>query len=73
MSNEGKEQQPGGMTRRGFMGRVSLGLAAAAAIAVPLRHLLSSSSSASNPADGLPEDSIFRPKDDSRDGGSLNA
>ncbi len=73
MSKEEKDQQSTGMTRRGFLGRVSLGLAAAAALTLPVRNLLSSDSSSNDPADGLPEDSIYRPRDDSRGDGSLNA
>ena len=72
MSKEENEKNSTGMTRRGFLGRVSLGLAAAAALAIPVRNLLSSDSS-SDPADGLPEDSIYRPADDSKKDGSLNA
>ena len=67
------EKRSTGMTRRGFLGRVSLGLAAAAAFTLPVRNLLSSDSSSGDPADGLPEDSIFRPADDSKNDGSLNA
>ena len=73
MSKEEKDQQSTGMTRRGFLGRVSLGLAAAAALTLPVRNLLSSDSSSNDPADGLPEDSIYRPADDSKNDGSLNA
>lgn len=73
MSKEGKEQQPTGMTRRGFLGRVSLGLAAAAALSMPIRNLLTGGPSATDPAEGLPEDSIYRPRDNSRGDGSLNA
>ncbi len=72
MSNEEKNQQSRGMTRRGFLGRVSLGLAAAVALTVPVRNLLSSDSSSKNPAEDLPEDSIFRPADDSNGNGPLN-
>ena len=73
MSKEENEQQSTEITRRGFLGRVSLGLAAAAALAIPVRNLLSSDSSSNDPADGLPEDSIYRPADDSKNDGSLNA
>ncbi len=73
MSKEENEQQSTEMTRRGFLGRVSLGLAAAAALAIPVRNLLSSDSASNNPADGLPEDSIYRPADDSKKDDSLNA
>lgn len=73
MSKEENEQQSTEMTRRGFLGRVSLGLAAAAALAIPVRNLLSSNSSSNDPADGLPEDSIYRPADDSKKDDSLNA
>ena len=73
MSKEEKDQQSTGMTRRGFLGRVSLGLAAAAALTLPVRNLLSSDSSSNDPAGGLPEDSIYRPADDSKNDGSLNA
>ena len=72
MSKEENEQQSTEMTRRGFLGRVSLGLAAAAALAIPVRNLLSSDSSSNDPADGLPEDSIYRPADDSKSNDSLN-
>ena len=71
MSKEEKKSTE--MTRRGFLGRVSLGLAAAAALAIPVRNLLSSDSSSNDPADGLPEDSIYRPADDSKKDDSLNA
>lgn len=73
MSNKETDKQPNGMTRRGFLGRVSLGLAAAAALTIPVRNLLSSNSSSKNPSDDLPEDSIFRPADNSKRNGSLNA
>ncbi len=72
MSREENEKQSTGMTRRGFLGRVSLGLAAAAALALPVRNLLSSGSSSNDPAEGLPEDSIYRPADDSKKNDSLN-
>ena len=73
MSNAENEKQSNGITRRGFLGRVSIGLAAAAALTIPLRNLLSSDSSPNGPGDGLPEDSIYRPADDSKSDGSLNA
>ena len=73
MSKEENEQQTTGMTRRGFLGRVSLGLAAAAALTIPVRNLLSSGSSSGDPAEGLPEDSIYRPADNSKKNDSLNA
>lgn len=73
MSKEENEKNSTGMTRRGFLGRVSLGLAAAAALAIPVRNLLSSDSSSNDPSDGLPEDSIYRPADDSKNKDSLNA
>ena len=73
MSREEKEHESTGMTRRGFLGRLTLGVVAAAAVAVPLRNLLNSESSPDNPSDGLPKDSIYRPRDDSRGNGSLNA
>ena len=72
MSREENEKQSTGMTRRGFLGRVSLGLAAAAALALPVRNLLSSGSPSNDPAEGLPEDSIYRPADDSKKSDSLN-
>ena len=73
MSNAENKKQSDGMTRRGFLGRVTIGLAAAAALTIPLRNLLSTDSSSNGPGDGLPEDSIYRPKDDSNRDGSLNA
>ncbi len=73
MSKEEKEKQSTGMTRRGFLGRMSLGIAAAAALTLPVRNLLSPDSSQNDPSEGLPEDSIYRPRDNSRDGGSMNA
>lgn len=73
MSNEDKERQSSGMTRRGFLGRVTLGLAAAAALATPVHNLISSESSSDNPSDNLPEDSIYRPRNDSQNNNSPNA
>jgi hypothetical protein len=52
-------KEPHGMTRRGFLGRLSLGLAA---LAVPFGGLLASSGKKKAPGDGLPADSIFRPR-----------
>ncbi len=62
-----------GLTRRGFLGRVTLGLAAIAGIAIPLRGLLPRSGEASGPGEGLPEDSIFQPRKGSGSGDGTRA
>jgi len=66
MSEPKNAQRSEGLTRRGFIGRVSLGLAGIAGLALPLRGLLSPAKRAKGPADGLPEDSIFQPRKDPR-------
>jgi len=65
MSEPKNAQKSEGLTRRGFLGRVSLGLVGIASLAIPLRGLLSPARGAKGPADGLPEDSIFQPRRDS--------
>ncbi len=62
MSEPKHAQKSEGLTRRGFLGRVSLGLVGIAGLAIPLRGLLSPAKGAKGPADGLPEDSIFQPR-----------
>ena len=66
MSEPKHAQKSEGLTRRGFLGRVSLGLVGIAGLALPLRGLLSPAKGAKSPADGLPEDSIFQPRKDPR-------
>ncbi|MEE8158540.1 MAG: hypothetical protein ACE1ZD_03740 [Dehalococcoidia bacterium] len=66
MSKPKNAQKSEGLTRRGFLGRVSLGLVGIASLAIPLRSLLSPAKGAKGPADGLPEDSIFQPRRDPR-------
>ena len=66
MSEPKRAQKSEGLTRRGFLGRVSLGLVGIAGLAIPLRSLLPPTRGAKGPADGLPEDSIFQPRTDPR-------
>ena len=64
MKNSEGPEKSDGLTRRGFLGRISLGLVGIAGLGISLGSLLSSGSEANSPGDGLPEDSIFRPRKD---------
>ena len=61
-SSEGSEKS-NGLTRRGFLGRISLGLVGIAGLGITIQNLLPGGGS-NSPGDGLPEDSIFRPRED---------
>ena len=62
-SSEGSEKS-NGLTRRGFLGRISLGLVGIAGLGMTIQNLLPGGGGSNSPGDGLPEDSIFRPRED---------
>ena len=66
MAEETERQELGHHSRRSFLGKLSLGLAAAAGAGFLLRNLVFSGARNDNdPADQLPgEDSIFHPRED---------
>jgi len=52
------------LTRRGVLGAITLGLAGIVGLGISFRGLLSSRRSAAGPGEGLPEDSIFKPREE---------
>lgn len=50
------------LTRRGVLGAVTLGLASIVGLGISFRGLLGSRRIAAGPGEGLPEDSIFKPR-----------
>ena len=74
MSERKESEDRGGLTRRGFLGTLSLGLAGIAGIGLSMGKLVSSGKPKEGPGVGIPEDSIFNPRDDSgKQGGSGTA
>lgn len=63
MENTESQDAPKEISRRGFLGRVTIGLAAAAAISLPFGASATGGSDPDGSTDALPEDSIFRPRD----------
>ena len=69
MTKSKGSHEAGSLTRRGFLGRFTLGLAGLVGLGFSLRSLLAPTKAKELPQDGLPEDSIFQPRDDLRQRG----
>ena len=68
MDRQEDSKEPQGLTRRGFLGRLSLGLAGLAIPFGAFGGLLASSGKKKAPGEGLPKDSIYRPRREGQDG-----
>ena len=74
MSERKESEGRGGLTRRGFLGTLSLGLAGIAGMGLSMGKLISPGKAEEGPGVGIPEDSIFKPRDESdKQGGSGTA
>lgn len=57
-----RHRKPIHVTRRGFIGKISLVLGGIASLSLPLQNVLYPTKSNTAPLDNLPEDSIYKPR-----------
>ena len=65
MSERKESERRGGLTRRGFLGTLSLGLAGITGMSLSMGKLIAPGKADEGPGAGIPEDSIFKPRDES--------
>ncbi|MQF69098.1 twin-arginine translocation signal domain-containing protein [SAR202 cluster bacterium AD-804-J14_MRT_500m] len=63
MNKEHKSMSVASLTRRNFLGVLSLGVAGIAGIGLSMNKLMPENKEPSGPQAGIPEDSIFKPRE----------
>ena len=67
MSKEYKSDGLASLSRRNFLGALSLGIAGIAGMGISISKLVSKENESPGPHTGIPEDSIFKPRDNRND------